>query len=110
MRAILRLPVLLALAGCASGPVRQPGESQVACIHRLYDLPARIEPFPIAVADCSGGGRADLTGDPYFQTLASRFNLDWYSRDPRRDGSITLTGSRAPQPTTQPPAPELSFH
>jgi len=110
MRRFVFLPLLALVAGCASGPARQPGESQVACIHRLYDLPARIEPFPIALSECAAGGRADLTGDPYFQTLATRYNLDWTSRDPKRDGSITLTGSRAPQPTTQPPSPELSFH
>ncbi len=106
----LMLPILmLALAACAGSTGRQPGETAVRCIHRLYDYPDRQEPFQTAASQCGGDGPVDLTGDRYFQVLASTLNIPWVTRDPARDGSITLTGSRIPQSTAEPAPPELSL-
>ncbi len=99
----------LALAGCAGSTGRQPGETAVGCIHRLYDYPDRQEPFQTAASECGGEGPVDLTGDRYFQVLASTLNIPFLTRDPKRDGSITLTGSRVPQSTGEPAPPELSL-
>lgn len=112
MRRLSRLlPLILApaLAACASAPVRVAGETDAQCIHRLYDYPNRTEPFPTAAADCAGGRAPDLTGDRYYQVLASSLNVPFVSRDPKRDQAITLTGSRLPQSTAQPPPPELQL-
>ncbi len=106
----LLVMILTGLAGCANGPIRQPGETQAACVHRLYDYPTRSAPFPTAVGECSGPGPIDLTGDRYYQLLASSLNLPYTTRDPKRDATIIETGSRIPQPTNQPPPPELSLH
>ena len=105
----LLLPTLSLLAACANVPVRQPGETQVACIHRLYDYPARSAPFPTAVSACHGDGPADLTGDPYYQLLASSLNVPYTTRDPKRDGTLIVTGSRIPQPTNEPAPPTLDL-
>ena len=102
--------ILPGLAACANGPIRQPGESAAACIHRLYDYPARSAPFQTAVAECSGDGPVDLTGDRYYQLLASSLNVPYTTRDPKGDATIMVTGSRIPQPTNQPVNPELSLH
>ena len=99
-----------AVSACAVGPVRQPHETQDACIHRLYDYPTRSAPFQTAVNACSGGGPVDLTGDAYYQVLASTLNVPYVTHDPKRDGTIMLTGSRIPQPTNRPVDPELSLH
>ena len=99
----------LTLAGCAGSSGRQPGESAVGCIHRLYDYPARQEPFQTAASQCGGEGPVDLTGDRYFQVLASTLNIPFMTRDPERDGSITLTGSRVPQSTAEPAPPQLTL-
>ena len=99
----------LLLAACAAGPVRLAGETDARCIHRLYDYPNRTEPFPTAAADCAGGRPPDLTGDRYYQVLASSLNIPFVSRDPKRDQAITLTGSRLPQSTAEPPPPELQL-
>ncbi len=101
--------LMLALFGCAGSTGRQPGETAVRCIHRLYDYPDRQEPFQTAASACGGEGPVDLTGDRYFQVLASTLNVPYVTRDPKRDGSITLTGSRVPQSTDAPAPPELSL-
>ena len=105
---LLPMPILLlGLAACAGSTGRQPGETAVRCMHRLYDYPDRQEPFQVAASQCGGAGPVDLTGDRYFQLLASTLNLPWTSRDAKRDRSITLTGSRVPQSTGEPAPPEL---
>lgn len=101
------LLVLPVLAGCVSAPARQPHETDVACIHRLYDYPNRAEPFAVAAGDCAGSRTVDLTGDRYFQLKARTLNIPFVDRQP---GSITLTGSRVPQSTDEPAPPELSLH
>lgn len=102
--------VLPVLAACsAAPPMREAGGSDAACIHRIYDYPTRSAPFPAAVGECAGNRTVDLTGDRYFQALASSFNIPFVSRDPRTSDSIILTGSRFPQPTDLPPPPELSL-
>lgn len=106
-RLLLLFLAMPALAACATGPVRQPHETQAACIHRLYDYPTRSVLFQTAVGECSGGGPADLTGDRYFQLLASTLNIPYVTHDPRQDRTIVLTGSRIPQPTNQPAEPDL---
>ena len=95
------------LAGCAGGPVRQPGESDAGCIHRLYDLPNRSQPFQAAAATCTGGRPPDLTGDRYFQVLARSLNQPYVTHDAKGSDGIVLTGSRLSQPTDQPPPPQL---
>ncbi len=106
----ISMPLLMvALAACAGSTGRQPGETAVRCIHRLYDYPNRQEPFQTAASQCGGDGPVDLTGDRYFQVLASTLNIPWTTRDPKHDGSITLTGSRVPQSTAEPAPPELSL-
>ena len=112
MRGWSRLLFLVPIAGlsaCASAPVKLAGESDVRCIHRLYDYPDRIEPFQTAATDCAGGRPPDLTGDPYYQVLASSLNLPFVAHEPKRDQVITLTGSRFPQPTAQPAPPDLTL-
>ena len=101
--------ILPALAACAGGPVRQPHETQAACVHRLYDYPNRSVPFQTAVSECSPHGPVDLTGDRYYQLLASTLNVSYVTRDPKRDSTIVLTGSRIPQPTSQPAEPALTL-
>ncbi len=99
----------LLLGACAAAPVRLPGETDAQCIHRLYDYPNRFEPFPTAASDCAGRRPLDLTGDRYYQELASSLNVPFVSRDPKRDQTIILTGSRLPQPTSEPAPPELQL-
>ena len=106
---MLFLVPLAGLSACATGPVKVAGESDVRCIHRLYDYPDRIEPFQTAAADCAGGRPPDLTGDHYYQVLASSLNLPFVAHEPKRDQVITLTGSRIPQPTSQPASPDLTL-
>lgn len=106
------LPVLMlpALAACAGGDSpRQPNESAVTCIHRLYDYPARSMPFQTAVNACSDGHPVNLTGDRYYQVLASSLNVPYVTHDPKRDSTIMLTGSRIPQSTSEPVAPQLEL-
>lgn len=102
---LLALPLL---AACSSASQRVAGETDVQCIHRLYDYPNRLEPFPSAASDCAGTGRVDLTGDSYYQVLATSLNIPFTSRDPGHT-TIALTGSRIPQSTSQPAPPELSL-
>ncbi len=112
MQGWFRLLFLVPIAGlsaCADAPVKLAGESDVRCIHRLYDYPDRIEPFQTAATDCAGGRPLDLTGDPYYQVLASSLNLPFVAHEPKRDQVITLTGSRVPQPTAQPAPPDLTL-
>ncbi len=104
---VLIVPVL---AACASGPIRLPHETQAGCIHRLYDYPTRSVPFQTAVAECAGRGPVDLTGDRYYQTLASTLNVPYVTHDPKGDSTITLTGSRIPQPTNRPVDPQLGLY
>ena len=102
---LLALPVL---AACSSGGVRVAGETDAGCIHRLYDYPNRAVPFQSAVEECVGDKRPpDLSGDRYYQVLASSLNVPFVNRDPKRDHSIDLTGSRFPQSTDVPPPPQL---
>jgi hypothetical protein len=101
------LLILPALAACASPPARAPGETDARCIHRLYDYPTRSVPFQTAANQCSGGGPVDLTGDRYYQLLASTLNVPYVTRDPKRDGTIVVTGSRLAQPTDRPVSPEV---
>lgn len=103
---LLALPIVTA---CAASPVRQANESDVRCIHRLYDFPNRSSPFSTAANQCARSRTVDLTGDPYFQLLASSFNVPFIDRNPKHDSSIVLTGSRIPQPTDQPPPPQVSL-
>ena len=112
MRRLSRLfPLILApaLAACAAASTRLAGETDAQCIHRLYDYPNRIEPFPTAAAECAGHGPLDLTGDRYYQVLASSLNVSFVSHDPKNDQVITLTGSRIAQPTSEPPPPQLQL-
>ena len=109
MRNTLPLLALSALAACAVAPARQPHETQAACIHRLYDYPTRSVPFQTAADECKAGGPVDLTGDRYYQLLASTLNVPYVTRDPKRDSTIMLTGSRIPQPTNQPADPTLNL-
>ena len=104
------LVLVSASAACSSAPVKQAGESDTACIHRLYDYPTRSEPFAAAAHDCAGDRTVDLTGDPYYQELATSQNIAFVNRTPNRNSSITLTGSRTPQSTRQVAPPELSLH
>ena len=90
--------------------MRLPGESDARCIHRLYDYPDRIEPFQTAARNCAGNRVVDLTGDRYYQVLASSLNVPYVSHDAPHGDVITLTGSRIAQPTDVPPPPELSLH
>ena len=99
----------LLLGACASAPVRLAGETDAHCIHRLYDYPNRFEPFPSAASDCAGHRPLDLTGDRYYQELASSLNVPFVSRDPKRDQTIIPTGSRFPQSTSEPAPPELQL-
>jgi hypothetical protein len=112
---MLRLvPVLLAisvLTGCSAAIGERPaGTSDVACISRFYDPPGRSMNFPEAVGACAGRRPADLTGNRYYQLLASSFNLPFVSHDQPGSDVILLTGSRIPVPTNVPPPPELSFN
>ena len=106
----LFLCCLLGLASCGATTARPDGESDASCIHRLYDYPARSEPFQTAASTCAPGRTVDLTGDHYYQLLATSLNVPFVSRDPKRSDTIVLTGSRIPQPTNQVPPPELSLH
>ncbi len=106
----LFLCCLLGLASCGATTARPAGESDAGCIHRLYDYPARSEPFQTAASTCAPGRTVDLTGDHYYQLLATSLNVPFVSRDPKRSDTIVLTGSRIPQPTNQVPPPELSLH
>lgn len=99
------LGAAVALASCAAGHDRVAGESDAACIHRLYDYPQRTLPFASAVAACAGSRPPDLTGDAYFQKLARTDNIPFEARD--RDRGIVLTGSRLPQPVDAPADPQL---
>ncbi len=101
-----RLFPLLLLAGCAGGAVEQAGETDVACIHRLYDFPNRAVPFPSAVAQCAGDRKPDLTGDKPFQLQASTFNIPYVDHDPAGTPGLVVTGSRLPVPTDQPLPPQ----
>ncbi len=101
--------LLLALAGCATGPVRQAGESDVACIHRLFDYPARTLPFQAAAAACAGDRVVDLTGDRDYQVRARTLNIPYTSHDPKGSDQVVLTGSRLAQPADQPAPPQLEL-
>ncbi len=101
---------LLGLASCASAPARVAGDSDARCIHRLYDYPVRAEPFQAAASTCAPGRTVDLTGDRYYQVLATSLNVPFVDHDPKRSDTIVLTGSRIAQPTDQVPPPELSLH
>ncbi|TLU73801.1 hypothetical protein [Lichenicoccus roseus] len=96
----------IALAGCA-GPVR---ETDAACVHRYYDLPNRTMPFQSAVVTCHPEGPIDLTGDRYYQLLASSLNVPYVTRTPAADSRLVVTGSRIAQPTDRPADPQLSFY
>ncbi len=109
-RSFLLLCCLPGLASCGAATAHLAGETDAACIHRLYDYPARSEPFQTAANSCAPGRTVDLTGDHYFQLLATSLNVPFNNRDPKRGDSIVLTGSRIPQPTDQVPPPELSLH
>ena len=106
----LFLVCLLGLASCGATAARLAGDTDASCIHRLYDYPARSEPFQAAASTCAPGRTVDLTGDHYYQLLATSLNMPFVNRDPKRGDSIVLTGSRIPQPTDQVPPPELSLH
>jgi hypothetical protein len=106
----LSLLCLSLLGACSAASGRLPGESDARCIHRLYDYPTRTEPFPTAASTCAGGRVVDLTGDRYFQVLASSLNIPFVSHDPHGSDTIVLTGSRLAQPTDMPPPPQLSLH
>ena len=97
----------LGLASCGTAPTRLAGETDIRCIHRLYDYPARSEPFQAAASTCARGRTVDLTGDRYYQVLATSLNVPFLDRDPKRGDTVVLTGSRVPQPTDQVPPPEL---
>lgn len=107
MRPLILLALSL-LAACSSASVRVAGETDVQCIHRLYDYPNRVVPFPTATSECAGTRRVDLTGDSYYQVLASSLNIPFTNSDPHHT-TIALTGSRIPQSTDQPAPPELSL-
>ncbi len=109
-RTLLTLSCLLGLSSCAAVPPRVAGDTDVRCIHRLYDYPVRTEPFQAAANTCAPGRTVDLTGDRYYQVLATSLNVPFVDHDPKRSDTIVLTGSRIPQPTTQTPPPELSLH
>ena len=101
------LSCLLGLAACQAAPEHLPGETDARCIHRLYDYPARTEPFQTAASTCAPGRVVDLTGDRYYQVLATSLNVAYVSHDPPGKDVITLTGSRIGQPTSEPAPPEL---
>ena len=101
---LLALPLL---AACSSADVRVAGDTDVRCIHRLYDYPSRAVPFQIAAGECAGNSTVDLTGDRYYQVLARSLNLPFVNHDPKQDHSIDLTGSRIPQSTDTPAPPQL---
>lgn len=106
-RLLLLLPLL---AGCAGGgPVRQANETDVACIHRLYDYPNRSVPFQTAAFECAGNRPPDLTGDRTYQVQARSLNVPFTSRDPKGSDGIVLTGSRLAQPADQPLPPQLQI-
>ena len=99
------------LGGCsAAGLDREARASDVSCISRLYERPSRVAPFPVAVSACVGARPAVLTGARYYQVLASSYNLPFVSRDRPGSDVITLTGSRIPQSTREPAAPELGLN
>ena len=106
-RTFLTLSCLLGLAACQAAPERLPGDTDARCIHRLYDYPVRAEPFQAAASTCAPGRVVDLTGDRYYQELASSLNVAYVSHDPPGKDVITLTGSRIAQPTSEPAPPEL---
>ncbi len=108
-RPLLTLSCLLGLASCGAAPTRLAGETDVRCIHRLYDYPARSEPFQTAASTCASGRVVDLTGDHYYQVLATSLNVPFVDHEPKHGNTIVLTGSRIPQPTNQPPPPELQL-
>ncbi|MCQ8278033.1 hypothetical protein NFI95_06185 [Acetobacteraceae bacterium KSS8] len=101
-----RLLPLFLLAGCAGGAVKQAGETDVACIHRLYDFPNRAVAFQNAVSECAGGRKPDLTGDKPFQIQASTDNIPFVARDKAGAPGLVVTGSRLPVPTDQPLPPQ----
>ncbi len=109
-RPFLFLCCLPGLASCGATTARVAGDTDASCIHRLYDYPARSEPFQTAASTCAPGRIVDLTGDHYYQVLATSLNVPYVSHDPKRSDTIVLTGSRIPQPTGQVPPPELSLH
>ena len=109
-RTFLTLSCLSGLAACQAAPERLPGDTDARCIHRLYDYPVRAEPFQAAASTCAPGRVVDLTGDHYYQVLATSLNVPFIDRDPKRGDTIVLTGSRIPQSTRQVPPPELSLH
>jgi hypothetical protein len=105
--AVLLAPLLL--AACAAGDTRRDHVSADAqCIHHLYDYPQRQMPFQNAAASCSQGHTLDLTGDAYYQQLATSLAVPFTAKDKGRP--ITLTGSRLSQPSDELPPPQLSLH
>ena len=105
----LTLCCLLGLVSCQAVSTRVAGESDARCIHRLYDYPTRSEPFQAAASTCAPGRTVDLTGDRYYQLLATSLNVPFVDRDPKQGDTIVLTGSRIAQPTDQVPPPELQL-
>ena len=105
----LSLLAVCSTAACATADVRVAGDTDVSCIHRLYDYPSRAVPFQIAAGECAGNRTVDLTGDRYYQVLARSLNLPFVNHDPQQDHAIALTGSRIPQSTDIPAPPQLSL-
>lgn len=101
---------LAACAGPGSDTARLSGETDVACIHRLYDYPNRAVPFQVAASECAGNRTVDLSGDRYYQVLASSLNVRFVSHDRPGTDTIALTGSRIPQSTSEPAPPQLFLH
>jgi len=108
MRRLILL-VLPVLAACSNASVRVAGDTDAQCIHRLYDYPSRSVPFQVAAGECAPDRTVDLTGDRYYQVLASSLNLPFVNHDPKNKHTIVLTGSRLGQSTDEPPPPELSL-
>jgi len=103
----LFLFLLLPLAACSGGNPRTGVSADAECIHRLYDYPLRQMPFQNAAGACAPDHPLDLTGNAYFQQLATSLNVPFVARDKGRP--ITLTGSRLATPSDQLPPPTLQL-
>ncbi|MCQ8242135.1 hypothetical protein [Rhizosaccharibacter radicis] len=101
------LILLLPLAACSGADTRTGVSADAQCIHRLYDYPLRQMPFQAAAGSCAPNRPLDLTGDAYFQQLATSLNVPFVAKDKGRP--ITLTGSRLATPSDQLPPPTLQL-
>jgi hypothetical protein len=87
---LLALPLL----GACAARERLPGESDVACISRLYEPPARVASFAVADGACVGNRPADLTGSRLYQAYAQSQGIPFTARDtPGTRDPLKVTGS-----------------